>query len=105
MSRPENITAEDITRWDQIIEQDPLLATLPPSLVESPIIKEVCYAGLWLTERLEELSCPESIMLRIQFQAGRLSFGRDAWTVHQQILQDYKDNKLVFETDSDELLN
>ena len=105
MSRPENITNEDIIRWEEIMKDDPLLKSLPSGLAESPILKEVCYAGLWLSERLMDLSCPLHLSLRVQFHAGKLSFGRDAWEVHQQILQDYIDNKLMFETDPDELLN
>lgn len=105
MSRPENITNEDIARWDEIIEHDPIINSLPPNLVDLPIFREVCYAGIWLYEKLAELSCPNEIILRIQDYGGKLSFGRDPWEVHQQILQDYIDNKLVFESNSNGLLN
>jgi hypothetical protein len=105
MSRPEFITHEEIERWSEKIDKDELLASLPADFSQSPIIREVCYAGLWLVESLQNLNCPETIIARIQWQAGALSFGRDTWDVHQQILQDYKDNKLIFETDPDEPSN
>lgn len=102
MSRPNFITPEDILRWTDAIDKDELI---PSSLKSLTIIKEVCFAGLWLSEQLSELKCPDEIITRIQWTAGRLSYGRDIWEVHQQILQDYKDNKLIFEDDVDSVNN
>ncbi len=93
MSRPEFITNIDISRWDNCLEQD---KNLPKEILQSPIIREVCYAGLYLSEQLESLQCPDELIVRIQFTAGKLSYGRDIWEVHQQVLQDYKDNKITF---------
>ncbi len=98
MARPEFITNEDIARWSEMIDAD-----LSPTLAESAIIKEVCYAGLWLAEQLHFLKCQEELIIRIQWTAGKLSFGRDPWEVHQQILDDYINNKLVFEEDLSDL--
>jgi len=102
MSRPESITDEDIDRWSKIIEQD---NQLYPQVSASPIIREVCYAGLWLSEELKKVECPEPLIVRIRWTAGALSFGRDIWKVHQEILQKYQDNELVFEEDPDEIKN
>lgn len=96
MLRPNFVTEEDILRWDNIIDNDPLM---PKSLASSPTIREVCYAGLWLYDELESLSCPDSIIFRIQDAAGRLSFGRDTWEVSAKLLESYKNDELIFEED------
>lgn len=96
MSRPEFITLEDISRWSQIIDSDPLI---PTSLSQVSLIREVCYAGLWLSEQLENLGCDTTLAVRIQFTAGKLSFGRDPWEVHQDILQRYTNNTLEYDTE------
>ncbi len=105
MSRPESITQTDIEKWNLIISEDPLLSSLPEDFITHPLVKEVMYAGLWLSDRLIELSCPEDIQVRMQYHAGKVSFGRDPWEVHQELLQAYKDNTLIFEPDPNELLN
>lgn len=99
MPRPDFVTNEDILRWSEKIDQD-----LPPNLASDAIIREVCYAGQWLVEQLRELQVPEEIMARLQYTAGKLSFGRDPWDMHRGLLLAYEDNQLDFETDS-ELLN
>jgi hypothetical protein len=55
MSRPESIANEDIERWSKILEQD---NQLYPQVSVSPIIREVCYAGLWLSEELKKWNVP-----------------------------------------------
>jgi hypothetical protein len=100
MSRPEFVTNEDILRWSENIDNDD---NIPAVVKDSAIIREVCYAGLWLAEELEKLNCTEDIITRIQFTAGRLSFGRDPWQVHQKMLEDYKNKELEFEKCSFEL--
>lgn len=102
MPRPSFISNVDIDRWSNLIDED---KTASPELYSSPIIREVCYAGLWLVEQLNLLKCPESIIVRIQWTAGRMSFGEDPWEVHQEILCQYKDNTLVFEADDSLPLN
>ena len=96
MLRPNFVTEEDILRWSSIIDNDPLM---PKSLAATPTIREVCYAGLWLCDELEKLSCPDFVIVRIQEAAGRLSFGRDTWEVSAQLLESYKNNELIFEED------
>jgi len=100
MSRPSFISTDDISRWSKEIDNDD---RLPKGLIESPVIREVCYAGLWLCEELEKLSCPDSLIVRIQFTAGKMSFGKDVWQVHRQFLDDYKNNKLNIASDSKNL--
>lgn len=102
MSRPEFVTNEDIIRWTQNIDNDP---EMPPVLIDNPIIKEVCFAGLWLSEELSKLGCPSDRITRIQFMAGRLCFGRDPWVVVQRVLDTYKNDQIKFSEDYDNSLN
>lgn len=102
MSRPDFITNEDISRWSDLIDQDD---NLPQSLVQSPIIREVMYAGTWLMEQLEKAGCPDILIARIQFTAGKLCFGRDPWQVHTSILNDYLNNTLVYEPEPNQVNN
>lgn len=99
MPRPDFITQEDISRWLDSIESD---STIPSEILKSPIIIEVCLAGLWLCEELDKLGCHELITTRIQWTAGKLSYGKDPWEVHQMILEKYKDNSLIIENDEEE---
>lgn len=100
MTRPQNLSYEDFQRYDKIIDQDP---RIPEALASQPIIREVLYAGLYLAEQLSELSCPSEYIVRIQYTAGQVSYGRDPWEVHCNILEMFKNNKLDFETDPDVL--
>lgn len=103
MSRPESVTYEDILRWSDKIDNDPLM---DQTLAQNPIIREVCYAGQWLVDRLDELNCPDHLIGRIMYTAGKLSFGRkDPWAIHQQILSEYVDGTLEYEPEPDEELN
>jgi hypothetical protein len=98
MPRPEFITQADIIKWNIIIDSD---SELPKEFYASPAVRESCFAGLWLAEELQKLDCPEIIITRIQFTAGKLSYGRDAWEVSKMMLEAYKKDELVFEPDSD----
>jgi hypothetical protein len=102
MSRPNFISHEDIVRWDDNLQNDPYLS---PDILSQPIILELCYAGLWLTEELTELRCPDEYIVRIQYTAGKLSYGRDPWEVHQQLLDEYIANTLQFEEEPNPTLN
>ena len=102
MPRPDFITEEDILRWNNNIDSDP---NFPQSLAQVPLIREVCYAGLWLCEQLSNLECPDFVIVRIQDAAGRLSFGRDPWAVSQELITKYQNNELVFEEDPDAIKN
>src|SRR5271166_4643171 len=97
MSRPDFVTNEDIVRWSDNIDNDVNVK----NLVQNPIIRELCYAGLWLCEELEKLECPQILITRIQYTAGKLSFGRDMWEVHQKILHDYQNNDLQYAESSE----
>ena len=91
MPRPSFITNEDLERWS--VEFD----KLDELYRDSAIIKEVCFAGLYLSEQLELLNCPDELIVRIQFTAGKLSYGHDPWEIHNSILTDYKNNQLTFD--------
>lgn len=99
MSRPDFISDIDIARWSEQIDSNSSNNTL----ASFAAVREVCYAGYWLSEQLEKLRCPEEIIVRIQFTGGKLSFGRDPWKVHQDLLARYQDNDLEFEENSNEL--
>lgn len=97
MSRPDFVTNEDIARWSEQIDSEAELDLL----VQFPLIREVCYAGLWMVEELNKLHCPEEYIVRIQYAAGQGSFGREPWAVHQEFLERYRLGELVFEDDPD----
>ena len=59
--------------------------------------------GLWLVEELTKLSCPEIMIVRIQFSAGKASFGKDPWKIHQSFLDGYINNTLDFVVDTKNL--
>lgn len=98
--RPESVTEGDIERWDANIDNDP---NIPEQIAKNEIIREACYAGLWLAEQLVDLKCPQEYIVRIQYTAGQLSFGREPWEVHQLLLQSYKLNDMEFEPDPDNI--
>jgi hypothetical protein len=102
MPKPDFITEEDLARWSNNIDTD---LNLPRLLANDPTIREVCYAGLWLCEELEKLECPNVIIVRIQETAGRLSFGRDPWDVSISMIHAYKNDQLVFDSDSNVMTN
>jgi hypothetical protein len=96
------VSIEEIKKYDKIIDDDPLI---PTAMKTIQVIREVCRAGLWLSEQLVKSGCPDILIPRISWTAGKLSFGRDVWDVHQEILQKYQDNELLFEEDPDEIKN
>lgn len=85
--RPSFIKQTDITRWQHELESD---STLPPVALHSSIIKEVCFAGLWLVEKLIDLDCPDDVNVELQTKAAKLSYGKNPWEVHQKVLSDYQ---------------
>jgi hypothetical protein len=99
MMRPEFVTDEDIARWSENLDND---LRIPIGVVALPLLREVMYAGLWLGEQLQLLACNELLIVRIQYTAGQLSFGRDPWEVVQELLTAYKNNDLEFEIDYNE---
>src|SRR5271157_3172201 len=97
MPRPEYITFEDTSRWDEKIDNDPLM---PEAAKGSPIVREVCYAGQWMAEKLTEIECPDHLIGRMMWTAGELCFGRkDPWSIHQEVLNSYVDGTIAFEID------
>lgn len=99
-NRPEFVSDDDIERWDLNMTND---ANLTETALQDLALKEACYAGLWLAEQLSALQCPHEYIVRIQYTAGRCSFGRDPWEVSQKFLEMYKLNQLEFEPDPDNI--
>jgi len=96
MNRPADISNEDISRWSYNINNDP---NIPKEYYSNLVIRELLYAGLWLNEQLFNLNCSEELIQRILFTAGKMSFGQDFWKIHQQMLDDYKNNALIYENE------
>ncbi len=96
MPRPDSVTNEDILRWSETIDNDPIIT---PTMAQIPIVREVCYAGQWLVDRLTELDCPAHLIFQMMFTAGQLCFGRpDPWQVHQEMLTEFINANIDFET-------
>lgn len=103
MSRPEFVTNEDLIRWSDKIDNDSLMDV---QLAQNPIVREVCYAGQWLSEKLTELNCPSVLIGRIMWTGGALCFGRrDPWIIHRDLLDKYIDGTLEYEEEPEENLN
>lgn len=103
MSRPDFVTNEDIARWSDNIDNDPHATHILKLFSNSPILREVMYAGLWMAEELDKLGCHRILITRLQFSTGRLCFGQpDPWQVHQEVLEAYKNNDIEFEMDYSE---
>lgn len=101
MPRPDFVTNEDISRWSESIDNDPLM---DHNLAQNPIIREVCYAGQWLADKLTELNCPDHLIGRMMWTAGRICFGRkDPWLIHQDILDRFVQGTLEFEMEPEEV--
>ena len=101
MPRPEYITYEDTSRWDEKINNDP---NMSPAIRDNAIIREICYAGQWMAEKLTELDCPDHLIGQMMWTAGRLCFGRkDPWAIHQEVLNSYLDGTIVFEMDPENI--
>lgn len=92
--RPSSITQEDIKRWDENIASD---QNLPEGFADDEKQREVCYAALWLFEKLAQLGCEEENIYKLQYTAGRLSYYNDPWEVHQQVVKTYKEVNQVID--------
>jgi hypothetical protein len=90
------LTDDKLAIYNSIIDNDDLI---PEAMKKNPIIREVCLAGLYLVEELVILGCPLQLATRIQFTAGKLSFGREPWEVHQSFIDGYQKGELSFEVD------
>ena len=100
MVRPDFVSSEDIARWSEVIDTDELI---PAFFKQAALLREIHYAGLWLVEELQKLSCEDHKIVQIQFTHGFESFGNNPWEIAQELLAAYKDNTLVFEEDFDPL--
>ncbi len=101
MPRPSSVTNEDLAKWSETIDNDPLVSV---GMAQNPIIREVCYAGQWLADRLAEINCPDHLIGRMMYTAAQMCFGRkDPWEIHQDILNRFIDGSLEFEMDPEEV--
>lgn len=81
------ITDEQLYIYDQNIDSD---NKIPSFMKENSTIREVLRCGLWLVDELIARDCSEVNIVALQFRAGRLSYGREPWEVHQKILREYE---------------
>jgi len=103
MPRPSSVTNEDLTKWSEKIDNDPLM---DQNLAQNPIVREICYAGQWLADKLTELDCPDHLIGRMMYTAAQICFGRkDPWEIHLEILNRFIDGTLEFEMEPEENLN
>ena len=101
MPRPNSVTNEDLSKWSDTIDSDPLISE---GLAQNPIIREVCYAGQWLADRLTEVDCPDHLIGRMMYTAAQMCFGRkDPWEIHQDILNRFIDGTLEFDMDPEDI--
>jgi hypothetical protein len=101
MPRPESVTNEDLLRWSETIDNDPLV---DESLAQNPIIREVCYAGQWLADQLTKIECPDHLIGQMMYTAGAMCYGRkDPWIVHQDIYIRFVAGELEFQVEPNEL--
>ena len=96
MKRPNFISDKDIARWDLELSHDPIIYQ---HILTSPILKEVCYAGMWLVEELSKLDCPPETITDLQYSAGKASFGKDIWNIHQEYLSAYRNGRVDYDID------
>lgn len=105
LNRPNFITPEQIESWKEKIKNDPLFPHTTIQNFDQHIkdqFFEACFAGFHLAEELTKLNCLPELITRIQFTAGKISFGRDPWEIHLKILEDFKNNTLIFEDEPNE---
>ena len=92
------LTDQQYQEYLTIIEQDQTTTDL---IKTTPQLKEVVLAGVWLSDELKKLNCHPSLLFRIHYTAGQLSYGKDPWQVHQDILEKYKNNQLQWDPEVD----
>ncbi len=94
MSRPQFITPEQITQWDENINNDSLLkGVVPQAFIGDAVMREVLYASLWLQEEMIKLGAVDTTIYASQLTLGKESFGADPWQVAQTLLDLYITNK------------
>jgi hypothetical protein len=94
MNRPNFITDEDIDRWSDSIDDDPLL----DELKDIPLLREVLYAGLWMAEKLKMLDVSDEEIIQLNYYFGGKAFGHeDCWVLAQEVLEEYKRGEIVLE--------
>lgn len=88
------VTYDQIDSYDASIDNDPYIDNFIKS---NKKIREVCRAGLYLYESLQNLNCHPSLIIKIQFTAGKLSYNKDPWEIHFSMIEKYKNNSLILE--------
>ena len=78
------VSDEQLVEIDARIDSDQFL---DPALAKNPVIREVCRAGVWMSDCLVAAGCDEEMIGRLVYTAGSLCYGRpDPWKVHRELL-------------------
>jgi hypothetical protein len=85
-----------IAHWDTIIDEDPMIAD---TFKTSTVLRDVLYAGLYLSEELLALGCEPHLAVQIQFTHGYASFGNDPWEKAEELLRAFRNDELEFALD------
>ena len=85
MPRPDEVTQEMIDRWEEGLKELP--PDIPPEIMRMPKIKETCYAGNWLGDKLRKAGAGEDDIESICFAAGQKMLFSDPWDVAQEELR------------------
>lgn len=101
MKRPDFVTDEDITRWTDELENDPMT---PSPFKDEVLLREIIFSGMWLAEKLQDLHCPDHRIVQVQFAHGFECFGNDCWKKAEEILLAYENDEIDF-SESDEDYN
>jgi hypothetical protein len=94
------VSLNKILEYDFNINSDPLMSSEHKN---SSDIREACRAGFYLLEQLKKINCHPSLLNKIKWTAGLLSYKKDPWEIHNLVLEKYKDNTLVLETDQEDI--
>ncbi len=100
--RPNYVSDLDIKKWSSELYNN---KNIPSHLLKNKQLFETCLAGMWIAENLAKDLCPDSVIIRIQFTAAKLSVNNDPWVIHKMILDKYHSSDLIFEDDPNTILS
>src|SRR4051812_1726535 len=88
--RPDFITSEQISRWDDNIKNDAAVQALMTDDIADPLhFKEMLYASLWLNESMYEMGFDELIIVQTSIILGQESAYLDPWCVAKILFDMY----------------
>lgn len=92
MPRPDAVTDEMVAEWDAEMDSNPPEG-LPEFMLQMPEIREVYYAGEWLSAELSRVGADEETRQKICFASGqKMVFAPDPWQVVEETVSEYSAN-------------